>query len=113
VCGRYASAQTLALAVIAAIIPGGAMRALRIYKNILSNRQMSVLTNINAAHQTSKVPDTDKCTDVFNAGYNGEWCSAAIPLPAMRIKGTPDHAVLNATKDQLKTMPEFNAVSAQ
>jgi hypothetical protein len=25
----------------------------------------------------------------------------------------PDHAVLNATKDQLKAMPAFNAVSAQ
>ena len=28
-------------------------------------------------------------------------------------KRYPDHAVLSATKDQLKSMPEFNAVSAQ
>ncbi len=36
------------------------------------------------------------------------------PTPASNAnKMYPDHALLNVTKDQLKSMPEFNAVSAQ
>jgi sporulation protein YlmC with PRC-barrel domain len=48
---------------------------------------------------------------VNEAAQNATTSGSASPAPKSTGKIYPDHAVLNATKDQLKAMPEFNAVS--
>jgi sporulation protein YlmC with PRC-barrel domain len=69
---------------------------------------MEKLKWVNEPVRTSSTAPADKSTVASNnAGTTGQANRANSPERAVDEKWYPDHAVFNATKDQLKAMPQF------
>jgi sporulation protein YlmC with PRC-barrel domain len=69
---------------------------------------MEKLKWVNEPVRTSSTAPADKSTvGANNAGTTGQANRANSPERAAEEKWYPDHAVFNATKDQLKAMPQF------
>jgi len=70
---------------------------------------MEKLKWVNTPEQTSATAGTakEKTTDANRAGTTTGEARADRPARAADEKWYPDHAVYNATKDQLKAMPQF------
>jgi sporulation protein YlmC with PRC-barrel domain len=64
---------------------------------------MDRLKWVNEAVRTSSTATTDKTT----VGAAGDANNSNRPVRAADEKWYPDHAIYNATKDQLKAMPQF------
>jgi|ERR1700722_3121577 sporulation protein YlmC with PRC-barrel domain len=68
---------------------------------------MDRLKWVNEAVRTSSTTPADKTTVGTNNGATNDANKSDRPARAADEKWYPDHAVYNATKDQLKAMPQF------
>jgi len=68
---------------------------------------MDRLKWVNEAVRTSSTTPADKTTVGTNNGATNDANKSDRPARAADEKWDPDHAVYNATKDQLKAMPQF------